>query len=247
MPIVQSVFCLSSSGSSAAESRGALVTRVMPGSPAAKAGLLEGDILLSARLKTSHSKRSLEDGDSSDGFDWSGYFGAFESEDEDMLGMMFDAEYSPWPNVEQGVNRVFTSFGIGKRVVVAYARDGERKEVELTLEQAPVHYQTAKRIKNKDLGIKVSDMTFEVRGYFKLDDKAPGVVVVKVQPGNPAAIGGVRPLEIITHVNNEPVTSAKDFAKKVKGQKHLTFSVRRLAATRVVRIELKDRAVEARK
>ena len=231
----------------AAESRGALVTRVMPGSPAAKAGLLEGDILLSARLKTSHSKRSLEDGNSSDGFDWSRYFGAFESEDEDMLGMMFDAEYSPWPNVEQGVNRVFTSFGIGKRVVVAYARDGERKEVELTLEQAPVHYQTAKRIKNKDLGIKVSDMTFEVRGYFKLDDKAPGVVVVKVQPGNPAAIGGVRPLEIITHVNNEPVTSAKDFAKKVKGQKHLTFSVRRLAATRVVRIELKDRAVEARK
>ena len=73
------------------------------------------------------------------------------------------------------------------------------------------------------------------------------MVVVKVQPGNPAAIGGVRPLEIITHVNNEPVTSAKDFAKKVKGQKHLTFSVRRLAATRVVRIELKDRAVEARK
>ena len=231
----------------AADSRGALVTRVMPGTPAAKAGLVEGDILLSARLKTSQNKRSLDDENSSDGFDWSEYFGAFEGEDEDMLGMMFDREYSPWPNVEAGVNRVFTSFGIGKRVVVAYVRDGERKEVELTLEQAPVHYQTAKRIKNKDLGIKVSDMTFEVRGYFKLDDKAPGVVVVKVQPGNPAAIGGVRPLEIITHVNNEPVTSAKDFAKKVKGQKHLTFSVRRLAATRVVRIELKDRAGEARK
>ena len=227
---------------SAAGSRGALVTRVMPGTPAAKAGLAEGDVLLTARLTTAHRKRALDDENSSNGFDWSEYFGAFEGGDEDMLGMMFDREYSPWPNVELGVNRVFTSFGIGRKVVVAYARDGERKEVELTLEQAPVHYQTAKRIKNKELGIKVSDMTFEVRGYFKLDDKAPGVVVVKVQPGNPAAIGGVRPLEIITHVNNEPVTSAKDFAKKVKGQKTLTFSVRRLAATRVVRIELKDRA-----
>ena len=231
----------------AANSRGALVTRVLPGTPAAKAGLAAGDVLLSVRLKTSHRKQPLNDENSSDGFDWSQYFGAFEGEDEGMFGMMFDMEYSPWPNVEAGVNRVFTSFGIGKRVVVDYARDGERKEAELTLEQAPVHYQTAKRIKNKDLGIKVSDMTFEVRGYFKLDDKAPGVVVVKVQPGNPAAIGGVRPLEIITHVNNEPVTSAQDFAKKVKGQKHLTFSVRRLAATRVVRIELKDRAAEARK
>ena len=232
---------------SAAESRGALVTRVMPGTPAAKAGLVEGDILLSARLTTAHRKRALDDENSSNGFDWSEYFGAFEVGNEDMLGMMFDREYSPWPNVELGVNRVFTSFGIGRKVVVAYARDGERKEVELTLEQAPVHYQTAKRIKNKELGIKVSDMTFEVRGYFKLDDKAPGVVVVKVQPGNPAAIGGVRPLEIITHVNNEPVSGAKDFAKKVKGQKHLTFSVRRLAATRVVRIELKERTAEVRK
>ena len=83
-------------------------------------------------------------------------------------------------------------------------------------------------------------MTFEVRGYFKFDAEAPGVVVVKVQPGNPAAIGGLKPLEIITHVNNEPVTSARDFARKVKAAKDLTFSVRRLAATRVVRIAHMD-------
>ena len=214
----------------AARTKGALVTRVWPGSPAAKAALAEGDVLLSARLAKSHVPLALQDEDAVDGFDWESFF-AMMGVDGDLF-----SDRSPWPNVEGGVNRAFTRFGIGKTVVIAYARDGERREATLTLEQAPVHYQTAKRIKNKRLGLIVSDMTFEVRGYFKFDAEAPGVVVVKVQPGNPAAIGGLKPLEIITHVNNEPVTSAKDFARKVKAAKDLTFSVRRLAATRVVRI-----------
>ena len=215
---------------------GALVTRVWTNTPAAKAGIAAGDVLLNVRPSKSHRLQDLEDEDSVEGFDWEGFFS--------MMGFEDFSYGSPWPNVEGGVNRTFTSLGIGKTVVVAFARNGERKEVELTLEQAPVHYQTAKRIKNKALGMIVSDMTFEVRGYFKFDEAAPGVVVVKVQPGNPAAIGGLKPLEIITHVNNEPVTSAKDFAKKVKGQKNLTFAVRRLAATRVVRIELKEKKDE---
>ena len=222
-----------------AQTSGALVTRVWAGSPAAKAGLAVGDILLNARLAKSHRTRDLEDSGSGDEFDWGAFFSmSIGGEDEDYGG--YYEGVSPWPNVERGVNRTFTSFGIGKKVVVSYVRDGARKEVEMTLEQAPVHDQTAKRIKNKDLGIIVSDMTFEVRGYFKFAEDAPGVVIVKVQPGNPAAIGGLRPLEIITHVNNEPVTGAKDFARKVKGKKDLTFAVRRLAATRVVRIDLKQ-------
>jgi len=216
----------------AAQASGVLVTRVWTNSPAAKAGLAVGDILMNARLAKSHRTQDLEDSESSDGFDWGAFFSDLGGDD--------DYYASPWPNVERGINMTFTAYGIGKKVVVAYIRNGERKEAEMTLEQAPVHYQTAKRIKNKDLGIIVSDMTFEVRGYFKFAEDAPGVVIAKVQPGNPAAIAGLRPLEIITHVNNEPVVGAKDFARKVKGKKDLTFAVRRLAATRIVRIELKN-------
>ena len=224
----------------AAETSGALVTRVWTNSPAAKAGIAEGDILLNVRLGRSHRTQALEGG-GSEGFDWSEYFGAFDAEGEDIGYLFAGSDCSPWPDVEGGVNATFTSLGIGKAVVVAYVRDGVRREAAMTLEQAPVHYQTARRVKSKQLGMIVSDLTFEVRGYFKLADDAPGVVIAKVQPANPAAIAGLRPLEIITHVNNEPVTGAKDFAKKVKGQRTLTFSVRRLAATRVVRIELKER------
>ena len=220
----------------AARSSGALVTRVVAGTAADRAGLKAGDVLLTVRLAKAHKFSPLSDGSYYEGFDWSGFFGAFEGE---FAEQMFEWDGMPWPDVEGGVNETFTKLGIGKEVVVAYARDGQRREAKLTLEQAPVHYRTARRVKLKDLGLKVSDMTFEVRGYLKLDEKAPGVVIVKVQPGNPAAIAGLRPLEIITHVNNEPVTSAKDFAQKVRGKQSLTFSIRRLAATRVVRIDLK--------
>ena len=44
---------------------------------------------------------------------------------------------------------------------------------------------------------------------------------------------------MITSVNGEPVTSVIRFAELIKGKKDLTFSVRRLDATRIVRIQLK--------
>ena len=81
-------------------------------------------------------------------------------------------------------------------------------------------------------------MTQEVRKYFKFDEKAPGVVVTKVKGGGTAAVAGIRPLELILEVNGENVVSAKDFVEKTKGKKDLTFTVRRLTATRMVPIKL---------
>ena len=63
-------------------------------------------------------------------------------------------------------------------------------------------------------------------------------MITKMKGGSPAAVAGLRPTELITEVNGKPVTSAKDFSEKIKGLKDLTFSVRRLTATRVVRIQL---------
>ena len=56
--------------------------------------------------------------------------------------------------------------------------------------------------------------------------------------GGTAAVAGIRPLELILEVNGENVVSAKDFVEKTKGKKDLTFTVRRLTATRMVPIKL---------
>ena len=199
-------------------SRPPYVTEVYPDSPAAKAGLQVGDILLAVR-RGSESERSLE--------------------------ADYDYSYSsstPWPEVENSLNTLMTEFGAGAKVTIVYARDGKRCETPVVLETAPVHYKNAPKARNRTLGLSVRDMTFEVRRFFKFDDKASGIVIAKVKPGSPADVAGLDEYELVTEVNGEKVTGAKDFAAKVKGKKDLVFAVRRLAQTRMVKIHVEPDA-----
>ena len=213
--------------------RGSLVGKVYTNTAAARVGIKEGDVLLWARRTSSERREKLETRDREFGIDIENLF-------ENLPPSMFDrVNVTPWPKVEEGVNDVFTRMGIGAKVVVAWVSNGEKHEAELMLEQAPVHYRTARRIRNRTLGLVAADLTFEVRAFLKLANDAPGVVISKMQQGSPSAVAGLCPFEVITSVNGEPVTSVIRFAELIKGKKDLTFSVRRLDATRIVRIQLK--------
>ena len=214
--------------------RAPLVTDVVSNSPAAKAGIREGDILVSVRHPRGGREQPLAvESDYGSMLDWNALF-----EREEFIEIAGSDMPTPWANVEQGVNATLTEFGVGAEVIVAWVRDGSRMEAKAKLELAPVHFRNAPRTRSKDLGITVADMTYEVRKYFKFGDDAPGVVIVKIKGGGPAAVAGLKPLELITQVNGEDVKDAKDFLAKVKDRKDLTFSVRRLTATRVVPIKL---------
>ena len=206
-----------------------LVTEVYPGSPADKAGIRVDDILVSVRRR-GMAEQQLRADRTRDGLN---------------LRWLFESSYGgepPWPNVENSVNRLLTQHGVGARLTLVYSRGGERKEAEIVLEAAPVHYKNAKRARNRALGLSVADLTFEVSRFFKFSDDAPGVVIAKVKPGSPAQVAGLRPYELVTEVNGSPVKGARDFAAKVKDVQDLTLSVRRLAETRVVRIRVNPEA-----
>ncbi|MBP5321792.1 MAG: PDZ domain-containing protein [Kiritimatiellae bacterium] len=215
----------------AAKAPGALVNRVYPDTPAAKAGIKEGDILIYARPARLTKRFKLEAGRDFGGIDWSEFFDLSVDRAERV-------SITPWPNIEAGINTVFSSIGIGEQVVIAWVTDGVKKEATLTLEAIPVHFQNATKVKNKELEMIVADMTFEVRGYFRMDPETSGVVITKVKAGSPAAVAGLHPLEIITKINETPIKDAKHFQELLKDKKDITFTVRRLTATRMVRIQL---------
>ena len=221
---------------SESDGMGALVGKVYANTPAARAGIKEGDVLLWVRRANAERHERLDSQDSRDsmGMDIESVFSRMPVSAFDRLGI------TPWPHVEGGVNEVFTKLGIGTKVVLAWVSGGEKHEREMVLEQAPVHYRTARRIRNRTLGLVAADLTFEVRSYLKLADDAPGVVITKMQEGSPSAVAGLRPFEVITSVNGTPVTNSIRFAEMIKGKRDLTFSVRRLGTTRVVRIQLKE-------
>lgn len=70
---------------------------------------------------------------------------------------------------------------------------------------------SAERNSNR-LGVSVSDLTAEQKKTLELKG---GVVIKEVQDG-PAAMIGLRPGDVISHLNNQAVVSAKQFTEIAK-------------------------------
>ena len=216
------------------DTRGALVSHVYPGSAAERIGVKEGDILLFARSEDGSVRRAIESRESyGDSIDWE------EIYEQAPVQLFERIPITPWPAVGDGADAVLTSFGIGNAVGVEWLSDGAFRQAEFTVEVAPPSYRTATRARSKALGVIVADATFEVREYYKLADDETGVVVTKCKNGSPAAIAGLRPFELVTKVDDEPVADARAFLEATKGRETLTLTVRRLTATRVVRVSLR--------
>ncbi len=61
-------------------------------------------------------------------------------------------------------------------------------------------------------GLTVQDLTAELRDQLRLKDP-DGVVVSSVEEAGPAARAGIRPGDVITEANREPVRNSRDFAR----------------------------------
>jgi hypothetical protein len=155
----------------------------------------------------------------------------------------YDRVPTPWPPAENTFTRALTDLGFQKKFTAEFFRNGEVFQKDFTVVQSPAHYEDAPRYKAAALGITVRDLTYEVRRYFNKKDDEPGVVISKVEPGGKASVAGIKPYEIITHVNNEKVMNVKDFEKfaaEAKGE--IRLSVKRMDQGRVVKITMNGTA-----
>lgn len=94
-------------------------------------------------------------------------------------------------------------------------RDGERETLTVQIgalpdegEEAATAERNAEKSSNR-LGVKVSELTVEQKRSLDL----PGGVVITEVSSGPAAMIGLRPGDVITHLNNQAIDSVSTFAR----------------------------------
>ena len=209
---------------------GAVVAYVYPGSPAAKAGVEPGWILL--RLIVEGQPKPIDvqvESDYGDGpFPW--------DELDHVSEQSFERIPTPWPSAENTFRRTLTDLGFGTKFKAEFSHDGRLVTKDFEIAQSPTHYESAPRFKSQALGITVRDVTFELRRYFQKKDDEPGVIISKIEPGGKASVAGIKPYEIITHINDKPILNVKDFEAAIQNQDELKLEVKRMTRGRVAKI-----------
>ena len=212
---------------------GGIVTYVYAGSPAAKAGLEVGDILL--RLHIDGQPRPLDVQVNPYDMGW----GAQYLEVLDQIDpSVFDRVPPPWGSAETALTRALTDVGFGTKFRADVVRNGEMLRPEFAVEEGPAHFGAAARFKSVGLGLTVCDLTYEARRFMQSGADDAGVVVAKVEAGERAAVAGVKPFELIVAVNDEPVHTVEEFEAAIAGGGELRLSVMRMHLGRIVRVAL---------
>ena len=213
---------------------GGLVSYVYPGSPAERAGIEPGMILV--RL---HSPENPQPIDIKVDERMSRYMSTFPWERLDEIpAEYFDRLPVPWPAAENEVGKQLRDIGFGKMYAAELYLDGEKVLKQLAVEETPTYYDSAARHKSETVKLTVRDLTFEVRRYMQMTEADPGVIVSKVEPGGKADVAGIKPFEIVTHINDQPVMNVKEFEAAVNGATELRIAIKRMSKGRVVNIKM---------
>lgn len=169
--------------------KGGLISEVKDGSPADKAGLRRGDVIVSVESE--------------------------EIPDAATLARKL----------------ALTKPGVDTKFVAL--RDGKEKTFTIKLIEHPENEkikESPDKLKaEEELGIKVSEITQQLRNRFKIQASG-GVIIANVAPGSLASESGLRPGDVILEVNGDSVDGLEDYQEALEehaSEKTLLFLIER--------------------
>ena len=131
--------------------------------------------------------------------------------------------------------RMVAETGIGKAVDVVVWRKGEEVTLQVELGELDEEEMAAVALGKEpvekksslveSLGLKLAQLTPELRTQFELGEDLEGVVITDVEAEGTAAEKGLRPGDIIVEVDQEEVSTPGDVADKVERAKDEKFRV----------------------
>jgi serine protease Do len=173
--------------------RGELVASVVAGEAAARAGILQGDVITKVN----------------------------------------NQDVTP----EQSLSFIVANLPIGSRIPIELIRNGQRLNVTATLGERPSDEKlaalsgadgdnavpqddkTTQKATRDTLGFSVTPMTADIARALGLPAPVKGVVITSVDQGSDAGQKGLQRGDIVTAVNQRPVTTAADIAAAVAAAK----------------------------
>ncbi len=215
---------------------GVVVNHVFKGSTADKIGIKVGDVLTKLVVEGRYTpvRIRLEDDYYNGEFPWKRY---------DEISEAYYARIPPpWKPVERGINKTLSAIGLNEKVVITTFRNGKKQDLKFVVQVSPQHYEISKSYASKSFGCTVRNITFELRKYFRLADDAPGVIMAKVEAGSKISIAGIKPYEIVTHVNGTEISDVTAFEKAITGKDTFNLTVKRMNKSRIVKVETKNTA-----
>lgn len=224
---------------------GFIVSTVYADSPAARMGLATGDILL--KIKEVGEREPIELKAMPE-FDFS-----FDLSDLD-IPREIEAVSSQWPKQRPWKTRMnlltglLEAIGEGKKAELTYLdKDRQPATKQFEVAKAPPDFESAAKFKDKDVGLTVKEITYEVRNALMLPKELNAVVVAKVEQGSPAAVARIKEYELILKIDETEVAGIDAFKKIVTGARTtrdaegkvtLRFMLQQLGKTRFADLTL---------
>jgi hypothetical protein len=218
---------------------GLYVNLVYRNSPAERLGIKEADILVQIETAKQAGPIDLNAAAMSGDmfrFDWRQY--------ADYRTVEEVGEAQPrWPIQLNYLTMLLQSIGEGEQIKLSWIHGAEAVSKDYRIELGPPNFLCAPKFKNKEIGLTVRDVTYEVRAALRLEDARSAVVVAKVERGSPAEVARIAPFELITAIDGAPIATAKGFGESIKaareaGKKSVRLTVELLGNSRLADLDI---------